>query len=99
MAADYPRNRKGLRDYERLHLAVAVADALENYTNAPPTSTKEGIYIPLLAVVLGDALDSEVKAAHELARYALKYRAEQRPLDDQIDSTKPTQIIGQKNLD
>ena len=78
IAENYPKNGKGIEDNDRLHLAVAVADAFENHTNKAATTTKEGDYCSLLAMVLGDALDREVKAPHELAGVALKYRKERK---------------------
>lgn len=87
---DHPISGGNLKDWDRIHLAVAVADAIETYSNVTATTTKDGLYMSLLEMVLADALRQEVKAVHGLAGKALKYRAEQNHPDDSLEDGSAT---------
>ena len=89
-ADEYPK-KGNLKERERLDLAVAVEVAIERYTNKPPTTTKEGFYTSLLAMVLEDALGREVKAVHALADKAHKYRALQDDPDGSLENIPPAE--------
>lgn len=69
-ADDLPSKGR-LPDYARLNLATAVLEALRS-CGASPTTTKEGLYQNLLAVVLEIATGKPANAVHDLAEKAMK---------------------------
>lgn len=87
---DHPTKGGNLKDWDRVHLAVAVANAIDSYSNVKATTTKDGLYISLLDVVLEEALGKDVKSVHVLAGKALRYRAEQNHPDDSLEDGSAT---------
>ena len=72
-AREYP-NTGRLRDHARLFLAVDVADAMHTHLGLTPTSTKDGPFDAILAIVLGAATGKRVSSTHVLVRRALDAR-------------------------
>lgn len=70
VADQYPK-RGRLPDHARLWLAVDVADALQTHLEIRATSTKEGVFESLLAIILGAATGQAAESVHDLARRAL----------------------------
>ncbi len=69
--ADEMPTKGRLPDYARQELAVAVLEALQ-YCGVTPTTTKEGLYHNVLAVVLEIATGKPVNAVHDLVEKAMK---------------------------
>ncbi|MCA1805694.1 MAG: hypothetical protein LC646_10250 [Xanthomonadaceae bacterium] len=69
--ADELPDKGRLPDYARQNLAVAVLEALRS-CGVAPTTTKDGLYNNLLAVVLEIATGKRASAVHKLATKAVK---------------------------
>ncbi|RRQ21972.1 hypothetical protein D6C00_08440 [Thiohalobacter thiocyanaticus] len=68
-ANEYPKGR--LTDYARLELARIVIKALKSQ-GIEPTTTKEGLFSNVLAIVLETATGKPVNAVHALAAEAIR---------------------------
>ena len=73
IARDRHKGAGRLLQPHRLWLAIDVADAIKDI-GAPVTTTKNGLFVAILEIVLWDATGREPKEVTELARKALKNR-------------------------
>ena len=73
-AADEFPTRGRLPEYERLCLAVDIADAMEALLGIKPTSTKESQFEAILVIALEAGTGDKREGAHDLARRAIAAR-------------------------
>lgn len=77
-AEQYPKKGR-LPEYDRLWLAVDVADAIRRHLGRQPTTTRTGLFPSILAIVLEVATGSAVSEVDALARKALKAQKVETP--------------------
>ena len=92
LADEYPEGG-ALPDSGRYFLAADVKDAIETHLDVPAKSTKEGLFVAILDVVLGEATGKTVKAVHELARAVIKHKVKTKHPDGTIEYIPPPKSI------
>ena len=72
--ADKYQKRGRLREDHRLWFAADVAEAIRDYIDVEPSSTKDGLFESILCIILSEITGQETTTHHDLVRHALQVK-------------------------
>ena len=92
LADEYPQGG-ALPEPHRYFLADDVKDAIKTHLGIRTTSTRKGLFVEVLDVILEEATRKPVKSVHELARAVIKHKIKRKRPDGTIEYMPPPNTI------